>query len=148
MEALAALSMACNVFQVVSFAGEVISVAKNIRRSGTPDPTLSSSAAQLNALSAQLETSIRNTTPVLPQTGAYADLLAMARECGTASAEIQAELRSIATSRAGALGKMTKALIKRGNLERLEQAMQQHRQVLESRLLADVWYVGWDCRSP
>ncbi|EFX01692.1 hypothetical protein CMQ_8158 [Grosmannia clavigera kw1407] len=138
MEALAALSMACNVFQVLSFAHETFVLVRTIRQNGTPDPNLADRADQLAKLTAQLDSALQHASPVLQHTGAPA-LLGLAHKCSTASGEVQAELRTIASSRAGTVCKLVKTLARRGKLGRLEKKMHQHQQALLSRLLADVW---------
>ncbi|KAI1331346.1 hypothetical protein F5Y16DRAFT_265632 [Xylariaceae sp. FL0255] len=54
-EAIAALSLACNIFQAVSFAGEVVGLCRNVLKDGTPEPGLAKKAVLLNTFAASLE---------------------------------------------------------------------------------------------
>jgi hypothetical protein len=59
MEGLVALSLACNVFQVISFAHEIYDVSKRIIEDGSPDPTALDISSRLADLSQNLEDTIK-----------------------------------------------------------------------------------------
>ncbi|KAI0505627.1 hypothetical protein F5B22DRAFT_515889 [Xylaria bambusicola] len=50
MEALATLSLVCNVFQVISFTGEVFRLVRSLQNDGSPDPGLASSTKHLSQM--------------------------------------------------------------------------------------------------
>ncbi|KAI1416472.1 hypothetical protein F5Y13DRAFT_205350 [Hypoxylon sp. FL1857] len=62
-EAIATLSLVCNVMQVISFTGEVIGMCQRMREDGSPEPGLASNMAHLSALASTLE---HNTTDFDP----------------------------------------------------------------------------------
>ncbi|OTA59630.1 hypothetical protein K449DRAFT_466671 [Hypoxylon sp. EC38] len=55
MEAIATLSLVCNVMQVISFTGEIVNLYKQIRDNGSPESDLESNTAHLSALVLTLE---------------------------------------------------------------------------------------------
>ncbi|TPX17911.1 uncharacterized protein E0L32_003012 [Thyridium curvatum] len=58
MEALAALSVACNVMQVISFGYDAIEITNKLRVDRSPDPDLGSATRQLKAIGEELERAV------------------------------------------------------------------------------------------
>ncbi|KAI1473374.1 hypothetical protein F4774DRAFT_54241 [Daldinia eschscholtzii] len=59
-EAIATLSLVCNVMQVISFTGEVFNLCRNTFKDGSPTSNLASNTAHLSALVATLQERLRD----------------------------------------------------------------------------------------
>ncbi|KAI0382205.1 hypothetical protein F5Y04DRAFT_50963 [Hypomontagnella monticulosa] len=68
-EAIATLSLVCNVMQVVSFTGEVIQLYRAIPRDGCPEPSLASNLVHLSSLVTSLQGKTSEYDPVLSNIG-------------------------------------------------------------------------------
>ncbi|KAI1774954.1 hypothetical protein F4818DRAFT_417289 [Hypoxylon cercidicola] len=62
-EAIATLSLVCNVMQVVSFTSELITLYRNAK-DGSPEPNLASNTAHFSALVSELENRAREFDPI------------------------------------------------------------------------------------
>ncbi|KAI0021092.1 hypothetical protein F4780DRAFT_778842 [Xylariomycetidae sp. FL0641] len=62
-EAIAILSLVCNLMQVISFSAEVIRLCRNASKDGSPDPNLSTNVAQFSALLSTLQETTSNFDP-------------------------------------------------------------------------------------
>lgn len=157
MEALAALSVACNVFQVVSFTHETVTLLKTLRAAGTPDPGLANHARRLQELSSQLQTSLQNASTLLHRNGGggaggaggggessdsrntpETSLDALAQRCIEVAAQIQTEMDKITSSRYSAT-RLARALRARRRLDALDVEMHGCQQTLHTGLLAKLW---------
>jgi hypothetical protein len=140
-EALAGLSVACNVMAVISFSREAIEIANNIRKHGSFNSDLPRNAQRILNLSQDIEKAVNNVSQSVPSSPAQTELLDIARDCKSKANGIAIELEKITKSKLGTLGKTAQTLWRKSKLEKLEAAMVHHQQVLDSRLLERLWYV-------
>lgn len=141
MEALAALALACNLIELVSFSGEVIQVARDVYQSGKIDADLSERASRLAILSHNVAQSLDSCPN--PNTQAESDLLKTARECHEVSIELEAMLGDLSSpkkSKLGALGAALKTRIShRGRIKKLQTRMVNCQNQMDSGLLLRIW---------
>jgi hypothetical protein len=137
MEAIVALGLVANIFQLISFTHESISLVKRIAENGTPDPGLLQYAEQLSAISKDLESRICDAqiTPS-PLTKVDNDLLEVARNLSTVSQRLQVKLTEISSSRFGKYGKFMKYKLSRQEVEQMERTVSQYTKVLELQVLS------------
>lgn len=93
LEALAVLGVACNVMQIISFAGECFSVCKRICETGNPEPSLIDDGRRLTELCINLKRSLAQSSE--PLTDHDKALVAIADECITAAQDLQTEIISL-----------------------------------------------------
>jgi len=148
LEALGALGLACNVFQAVSFAREVGTVARGILETGeTPASakSLANSLSNLTAITRDIESFTRSTSRSLGSIDTR--LLEIAQDCSKTALELKAEIdkSSAATSSAkghrlksirAAIGSVVRSRSK--TVERLEKRLQTHQNTLEAQLLVNI----------
>jgi uncharacterized protein YukE len=142
MEAIVALSLACNVLTLVDFTCKTGKLFETLRTKGSVDPNLSKNAERLDNLSKSLDASIVNAAPVLESVDSRQELLSIARDCSKTAKELLSVISKISNSRAGVLGKFAKAMMTSftGKLKDLEKAMIQFEHALQTRLIKDIWY--------
>jgi hypothetical protein len=137
MEALVALGLVANIFQLISFTHESISLVKGIAKNGTPDPSLLQHAQQLSVISQDLESRLRDVevTPS-PLTKVDNDLLEVAKSLSTVSQRLQVKMTEISSSRLGKYGKFLKYKLGRQEIEQMEKTVSQQTKVLELQVLS------------
>jgi hypothetical protein len=148
-EALAALGLACNVFQVISFTSEVCTTCKTIFENGkTPGSSahLSDAARSLSEICESIKESTDSATWPLSKND-Y-ELLNIAKECNKAASALKLEAEKAVPYASAAKGKLLMSVVegfklvvrsKSRKLERLEKMLQTHQSSLESRLLSNCW---------
>ncbi|OTA68003.1 hypothetical protein K449DRAFT_317405, partial [Hypoxylon sp. EC38] len=140
MSGLEALSVACNIMQVISFAHETISFCKSIYQGQYPDDHIKQNAASLSALSAELQAHYESTKP---QTSQHKQLVDVAKQCNIAARALEEEVKFLISNHAkGHLVQTLRTAVKtnwrRGRLERLEKSLRNYQHTMESCLLARV----------
>ncbi|KAI0835164.1 hypothetical protein F5Y06DRAFT_276867 [Hypoxylon sp. FL0890] len=140
MSGLEALSVACNIMQVISFAHETISFCKEIYQGRSPDDHVEQNAASLLALSAQLQTHYESTKPKTSQETQLADI---AKQCNIAARALEEEVKFLVSHHA--TGRLAQTLClavktnwRRRRLERLEKSLRNYQHTMESHLLARI----------
>jgi hypothetical protein len=141
LEPLLALSLACNVMQVIDIAFKTTSTCKAIFQSGSLDPTLTRTVAQLMSIFQRLGESLDSATQ--PRNRDEQALLDVARECSAAAADLKAEVVKISDEASkgkysGAIGGAMKAIFKRRKIEKLEKSLAACKEVLETHLLVQI----------
>ncbi|KAK4148860.1 hypothetical protein C8A00DRAFT_38552 [Chaetomidium leptoderma] len=134
---LEAFSMACNIMQVISFTGEVISTFQAIRHGQSPDVSIAVTAKQMpeafEALSQSLE---QGQKPLNKDDAEMADLAA---QCLAAAAALKVELDKIWDSTKGsyraALTGTVKKMFNQRKIDELEKLLRALREIMEQRLL-------------
>ncbi|KAK1826572.1 hypothetical protein QBC39DRAFT_437898 [Podospora conica] len=145
LEPLAALGLACNVFQIVSFAREVCQVSKSVIETGdVPPPALASTLEDLAKVFREVQAT--TAAPNTKLTSCDQELIKIAKECSEAASDLKKELDKgqISTAKGkgklslswGALKGVAGASNRRKKLEKLEKMVYVHQQALEARLLA------------
>jgi hypothetical protein len=138
LDPLTSLSIACNVMQVISFAHEVASIVKRIKKDGTADPELREHAVNLSTSSKGLENYLKGCNPThLPKN--QAELEVVATKCLKTSKDIQLEIDKIDSTRGGPVMKAVKLKWRKSVLERLEQDMQKYQDAMQSNILIHLW---------
>lgn len=144
MEALAALGIACNLMQVISFTGETITLCKHTYKRGSADPTLEGNAKTLHVLMQTLEKSLHESTAQATPDPATIELQILARKCLDAVSSLSTQLNKIGTS--GSQGSVSRTIVavskhlwKSGDLRRLQEEIDWYQKILESGLLVKIW---------
>ncbi|OTA91507.1 hypothetical protein M434DRAFT_13110 [Hypoxylon sp. CO27-5] len=140
MSGFEALSVACNIMQVISFAHETIGFCKAIYQGRSPDDHIERNAASLSELSAQLQKHYESTKP---QTSQQKQLADVAKQCNIAARALEEEVKFLVSNNAkGHLAQTIRIAVKtnwrRGRLERLEKSLRNYQHTMESYLLARV----------
>jgi hypothetical protein len=155
LEPLAALGLACNVFQVVSFAGEIWTVCKALYddgevRLGESDLTgsLNGVIGSLNSAFHHVESSV-TTIPSTSLTDNDREILKIARECRNEGIFLKGEIDKLIDTtqtkarRGKSLLKAVKVVLSSRinvkRLERSEKTLRMHQKTLETRLLLRIW---------
>ena len=142
MDPLSALSLACNVMQVISFCHETISLCKRLHREGSSYPDLDDFAAHLSSLSSTLHDSIDTKKSNGRLDEQEKELQLVAKESYVASISLQAELAKVSNVAGGSHRAAFKATMKtiwrKNTLDRLEQTMLANQKLLESKLLQQI----------
>ncbi|KAI9172678.1 hypothetical protein HJFPF1_02188 [Paramyrothecium foliicola] len=141
MSGLEALGLACNIFQVLSFAGETVSLCKAIYNGeATPDGKLQEKsqlmieAANITAESARVGPSPNNQ-----------QLLDIAAKCRRAAEELQSEVFVVTQNRQKSQGSVvktvrvwTKLAWNRKKLQRLDNSLQDYSKLMEATILPQI----------
>jgi len=148
LEPLAALGLACNVFQVLSFAGEVCKYSKSIFEHGqAPESAIALARTSESLAKAFNDAEAIATANPQPLAQSDHELLKIARECNSAAKSLRDEVDNTAKT-AGAKGKLVESVIqgvqsvtssRRKKVKELERLLQAHRDTLETRLLVNIW---------
>lgn len=148
LEPLVALGLACNVFQIVSFAREAYQVSKTVLESGdVPPPALTSTLEDLAKIFREVELTTAASGTNL--TSHDRELVKIAKECTGAAAALKQELDKIPATPMSGKGRLFKSWVavkavagassRKKKLEKLEQLVETHQKALETRLLATIW---------
>lgn len=148
LEPLVALGLACNVFQILSFAREVYQVSKIVLETGdVPPPALTSTLDDLAKVFQDVESMASAANANL--TSRDRELVKIAKDCSGAAAALKQELvKPQATPTRGkgrwsgswvAVKAVAGASRRKKKLEKLEQLVETHQKALETRLLATIW---------
>ncbi|PMD31899.1 hypothetical protein L207DRAFT_187662 [Hyaloscypha variabilis F] len=145
MEAVAALSIACNVMQVISFAHETISLCKRLHQGGLLDEDLANNARHLSSLSASLRDSINAARTPRPLTKEQNGLQAVAERCLEASTKLRLELDKFtmpgSPSGLTTLKTVLSAHFHKKSIKALRKIMNECQCTLQSDLLFQLWYI-------
>ncbi|GAB1310717.1 hypothetical protein MFIFM68171_00927 [Madurella fahalii] len=135
MAELAALGLACNVMQVISFTGETISVCKQIFARGSADPALTDFASKLITSMEKLKQSSLSTTPA---TQASADLADAAEAVSKTAADLL-DILGIASSQGSVKASVKSGIMmtfNMGRIRKLERELDKRRKLVETEVLA------------
>ncbi|KAK3998139.1 hypothetical protein QBC44DRAFT_376015 [Cladorrhinum sp. PSN332] len=150
LEPLAALGLACNVFQVISFAGEICTVSKAIFKQGqVPELTAGVDVAvdSLNGVLDQIKTAVGPIHGQRQLTDNDRELLRIAQECHAAAVALKDEIDKLARRASSAQGNALKSLFaglkvsrhsRTKQVDKLEKMLQRHQTALETRLLSRI----------
>ncbi|KXJ88181.1 hypothetical protein Micbo1qcDRAFT_235969 [Microdochium bolleyi] len=135
MEALAALSLACNVLQLVGTGLKISRALKTVRDEHGPDKGVQSHAAALRQLSHEVTQSLA--TRGSP--AANAALCTRAADVVAVAKELETLLVRFTTGRKGKIRDMVAYGRKQGDIKALEKRLQQTQDLLQNEILKDVW---------
>jgi hypothetical protein len=137
--ALAGLSVAANVLQLISFCHDTIDLAIKIHKQGTVDHELSQNAKRIGSITEQLDSSIRNTIQMVSSVSlAQQELFDIAKDCSQAAKALKQKLDEISNSRGGVVVKTMKTFRYKRTLERFEESTRKYQQILDTRLLVEL----------
>lgn len=140
LEPVAALSLACNILQLVELGRKTISCIKAAYRGQTPYEGLKSNATELETLTNEMKKN-RHTT----EGGEYDKILRQSVDrCSTAASKLQKELdlvfRSVKPGSFVAAVKVTFAVLGRQpRLDKIKQNLDMEENQLRTRLLVKIW---------
>ncbi|RYP43589.1 hypothetical protein DL770_011584 [Monosporascus sp. CRB-9-2] len=149
MEAIATLSLVCNVMQVITFSGDLLALCRRTFKDGTPEPGLQDSTARLHDLVLSLSTGIndfdairtyQNTNPLLQQqeTGR---LQGLASELLQDTEKLQQLLHKATdtSTKRRAVGTAIKYKLRyKGEVSSLEKKIQHYHRILNSEFLTRI----------
>lgn len=142
LEALAALGLACNIFQVISFGHESISLLKKVYQDGTLDTPDSFHAEKLGEIAKDIQ-KVDVPEPVSKEDQQLLDVANKCREVATALQKEIAFLDDRAQKGSQHLRNAIKAAVKKGlrkrRLEKLEHELDEYETLMQSSILAKVW---------
>ena len=144
MEALAGLSIAANVMQVITFTRETYSLYKKIHGKQVIDPALAKRVADIQGLGGDLESKLSSLAPTLNHSHKLSvksrlpdlckDVISTARELGSRLSQPASRKRDAFKS--------TLNMILKGSseIEILDQKLLRLEQTLQTGLLSEIWY--------
>src|SRR6185369_14257336 len=108
LEPIAALGLACNVMQLISFGRETVSTCQAIFRTGSPNPGLDRFAKDLNKALLGVETALPS-GPRASLGEADKALLDLADGCRRAATQLLAEVQAVSAVAAKGKGSVVRA---------------------------------------
>lgn len=142
---LEAFGLACNVMQVIQFAGSVISVFKSFHRGQFPDEAITITAEQMQRACQALTESLENAKPTPDKDGI--EMLNISQQCLVVAEKLQLELKKFGDSSyykksllSAAKGTF-KMILKQRKIDELEKELRAYRETLDNRLLQRIWWV-------
>lgn len=136
LEPLAALGLACNIFQLIELAEKSASMCKQVYETGQPDPALDDFAKNLANTSTSLKDFL--VTSQRPSTSDEKQLLDLADKCQDAAADLTKEMASLANppgKRWSAFLTTIKKAAKKRKLDGLEKKLKDAERIMETQLL-------------
>ncbi|KAJ1332081.1 ankyrin repeat domain-containing protein 50 [Microdochium nivale] len=134
MEALAALSLACNVLQLVGISLKISKALKTIRAENEPDKSAQSYAAALRQYGHEVTQSLAT-----HGSSTNASLCVRAADVVAVGNELEKLLVRYTIGRKGKIRDMFSYGWKQGDIKALEQRLQQTQDLLQNEILKDVW---------
>lgn len=142
LEPLAALGLACNIFQLIEVGRDTIKLAKDIYRSSTPsiDKVLEENAIVLDNISREVKSSQRPTRPSKLEE----QLLVTADRCSSAARDLEEEVGFLlGNAKSNQLASTLKAVAKTTwrmrRLDRLKKVLERAENLMQTTLLAQIW---------
>ncbi|KAK0618859.1 hypothetical protein B0T14DRAFT_397187, partial [Immersiella caudata] len=140
MEALAALSVACNVLQIIASTCEVANAAKKFFREGSDDPKLFTQTEDAASLCRDLEKELAKFQPLSED---EVRLARIAKDCVDSRTVLRTEIEKLASrktqgKRLRSVQAALKAKVSEGKLEKLRRSMETHQKALELGLLTRI----------
>ncbi|KAF5011642.1 hypothetical protein FDECE_2265 [Fusarium decemcellulare] len=138
LEPLAALGLACNIMQMITFTGESISICRRIYNDGQPDPSLDDYAQRLLGTSESLRDIISRSSGNL--TSDDQALRSTAEKCIDVAGHLTKEIQSLSVPRSQTGFRVTlrqgvKAIFHKSRLERLENDLRNIQSAMHTQLL-------------
>lgn len=141
LEPVAALSLACNILQVIGIGRETVRIAKQVYHDGTLDPALTESAGILDISSRiRSTTTVASTAQPKPQEKQLFDL---AEKCQRASRALREEVNFLngAQTKAklsGTVKTALKTIWRKRRMEKLDQQLKETESLLQTGLLTTI----------
>ncbi|KAK1847838.1 hypothetical protein CCHR01_09495, partial [Colletotrichum chrysophilum] len=142
MESIAALGLACNIFQIISFGNETIRLVRDVYSRGFLETPLAEHAVTLRDVASHI---IAFETPVNPRKYEV-QLKDNATKCHAVARDLVEEIKLLLSERAkgdlaGTLKVVSKVAWRKRRLERLEKQLCAVEKQMQTGLLVRVWYI-------
>ena len=143
MDPISALSLACNVFQLVEFSIESAKVCKELYDNGFTDENcrIEKHTADITAANKDLQEALKNGKP----TGKPSRIEQVAQDASVTANELKIVLNRLKLSKAqgvrklgGAFKSTLRALITNGTIQKLQQRLELQDAALRSHILKDL----------
>ena len=143
MDPISALSLACNIFQLVEFSIESAKVCKELYDNGSTDENfrIEKHTADITAVNKDLQEALKNGKP----TGKPSRIKQVAQDALVTANELKIVLNRLKLSKAqgarklgGAFKSTLKALITSGTIKKLQQRLELQDVALRSTILKDL----------
>lgn len=142
LEPLAALGLACNIFQLIEVGRDTIKLAKDVYQSSTPslDKALQENAVVLSSISRE----VRAAKPPTRPSKLEQQLLLTAEKCFCAVRDLQEEVRFLLGNAkqnqlVSALKVVANTTWRKRRLERLKAGLENAEKMMKTTLLAQIW---------
>jgi len=151
LEPLAALGLACNIFQVVSFARDVYQCSKTIYEGHVPESARTLLVRKSESLAKAFDDARRTaeqataTTALSPNDN---ELLKIAKDCRAAITALADEVNKLEKASSKSKGKLLGSVLmgaksvvrmKGSKVKELKCQLEVHQSTLETRLLVNIW---------
>ena len=147
MDPISALSLACNVFQLVEFSIESIKVCKELYDNGSTDENsrIEKHTADITTANKDLQEALGKAKPTGKPTGKPSRIEKVAQDASVTANELKIALNQLKLSKAQGAGKLggafrstLKTLITRGTIKKLQQRLELQDAALRSNILKDL----------
>ena len=140
MAELAALSLACNIMQIIEFATEATQLCKSVYQRGCIDDSLHDTALALGEVS---EATQAHQSAMNPTTAADKRLIEVAAKCTVTARAIADEYTFLNNGASkgnlwSTISVAAKVNWRKKRLERLERSLEQYRRTFETQLLVQL----------
>ena len=140
MDPCTALSLFCNIVQVVDFSTKVVKKCRELYKYGVTleNQEIEEMAKHLTDLHTNLD---------LTDRGVMDDLLDLGSKCSQTAQELIAEVRELSVNqphrKRQIIGKTIKAIWKRSAIEDIQKRLEDYRKLLDSRILVDLRFAHY-----
>ena len=138
MDPITAFSLACGVFEIVNFSGEVVKKCRELYRDGSlsENEDVERMATHLTRLRTELS---------LPSERGRDELWDLGAKCSETARDLITELQELKATgphrRRKAFGKTIRTMWKKNAIDDIQRRLDQYRNLLDSRILTDLRYV-------
>ncbi|KAH7041571.1 uncharacterized protein B0I36DRAFT_345160 [Microdochium trichocladiopsis] len=136
MEALGALSLACNILQLVDTGLKVTAALKQIRDEHKPDASVTANATTLRELSHEIDQSLKAQSSQGPP--GNTNLLARARDMTTVSQQLEKLLHRFSSGQKSRIRDVIKYYSVKGDIQSQEKRLRETQQALQSTILVEL----------
>ena len=142
MSGLEALSLVCNIMTLITFAGDTVRLCKEIYEGKSPDDQLVHVAQSLESTSRDLQL---GKVSFSSSTAHNDGLASVARKCNAAARSLIDEVDFVTTRQKKGSVRATLRVaatvqIRKYRLTRLEASLNKQQTILQTELLASIWY--------
>jgi hypothetical protein len=140
MEPLVALSLACNILQVLEVSLGTIGMIRKLRKDNTSDTTVSANSTLLQQITGELQQSI---ACVQPLTSAEHELFQIATRTAKVARQLQMELHKYGSNAYPMLVDAVRYMLSgKHRIEMLEKSLRELQETLQTKILVNLRYVG------
>jgi hypothetical protein len=149
MEALAGLSIAANVMQVIAFCRDTIVLCKSLRDTGSVNPDLAEKTVKVRSLVEDLESRLNQSAMFFNEVQNATikkQLPELCKEVVSAAKELEGRLRLPTGPKPGRFSKLgaaktaLKTRMGRSEIEKSDRRLLRLEQTLQTQLISGIWY--------